>query len=148
MKKKVIGFAMLVLVCIASFALAQQETTPAPAAEQAAEAPVSDLTVARMVIAGSIENREPVDIITAAVPSTTEKVYCYLELKNVPEDMDISFAWSFGMNEMGTVTQHVRKSSRWRTWSSKNLGGLKGDWKVDVVDGSGAVLQSATFSVE
>jgi hypothetical protein len=49
---------------------------------------------------------------------------------------------------MGKVTQQVKKSSRWRTWANKSLGGMKGDWKVDVLDESGAVLKSATFNVE
>jgi len=30
----------------------------------------------------------------------------------------------------------------------QDINGMKGDWKVDVTDESGAVLKSATFKVE
>ncbi len=42
-------------------------------------------TVARLVIAGSVENREPVGIVDA-FSSTTEKVYCFLEARDIAED--------------------------------------------------------------
>jgi hypothetical protein len=100
-----------------------------------------------MEIAGSVENREPVGI-AASFPATQEKVYCYLEFKDVPQDTTITYVWTLGQDDMGKVTQQVKKSSRWRTWANKSLGGMKGDWKVDVLDESGAVLKSATFNVE
>jgi hypothetical protein len=100
-----------------------------------------------MEIAGSVENREPVGI-AASFPATLEKVYCYLEFKDVPQDTTITYVWTLGQNEIGKVTQQVKKSWRWRTWANKSLGGMKGDWKVDVLDESGAVLKSATFKVE
>jgi hypothetical protein len=134
MQKVFIG-CMLIVLSFAAVVPAQEA------------APAGDLTISQMVIAGSVADREPVDI-ASTFPASTEKVYCYLELKDVPADSEISFVWMFGQNEMGKVTQQVKISSRWRTWSSKNLGGMKGDWKVDVVDGSGAVLKSATFTVE
>jgi hypothetical protein len=52
------------------------------------------------------------------------------------------------MNEMGKVTQDVKKSWRWRTWANKSLGGMKGDWKVDILDETGAVIKAAAFKVE
>ena len=82
-----------------------------------------------------------------AFPAEQEKVFCYVELKDVAKDTSITFVWTFGQNEMGKVTQQIKKSSRWRTWSSKSLGGMKGDWKVDILDESGAVLKSASFKV-
>ncbi len=100
-----------------------------------------------MEIAGSVENREPAGV-AAAFPATTEKVYCYVEIKDAPKDTTITYVWTLGPNEMGKVTQQVKKSSRWRTWASKTLGGMKGDWKVDVLDESGTVLKSSTFKVE
>jgi hypothetical protein len=44
-------------------------------------------------------------------------------------------------------TQQVKKSSRWRTWANKGINGMKGDWKVTVLDESGALLKSAAFTV-
>jgi hypothetical protein len=155
---------LFTLFLIAGVVLAQQTPTaaPAPAAPAvpaapgapaspaktpATRAPAASLTISRLEIAGSIENREPVDI-AASFPSTQEKVYCYIEFKDVPQDTTITYVWTLGQNDMGKVTQPVKKSSRWRTWANKSLGGMKGDWKVDVLDESGAVLKSATFKVE
>jgi Protein of unknown function (DUF2914) len=164
MNKVLIGCMLFTLFLIAGVVLAQQTPTaaPAPAAPAvpaapgapaspaktpATRAPAASLTISRLEIAGSIENREPVDI-AASFPSTQEKVYCYIEFKDVPQDTTITYVWTLGQNDMGKVTQQVKKSSRWRTWANKSLGGMKGDWKVDVLDESGAVLKSATFKVE
>ncbi len=167
MKKVMIGCLVFMLFLVAGVVLAQQATiaqsapatpaepampaapaTPAsPATTPAAPVPAAGLTIAHMEIAGSVENREPVGI-AASFPATQEKVYCYLEFKDVLQDTTITYVWTLGQNDMGKVTQQVKKSSRWRTWANKSLGGMKGDWKVDVLDESGAVLKSATFNVE
>ncbi len=126
-------------------AAAPAPAAPAPAAKAAA--PATSLTISRMEIAGSVENRQPVGI-AASFPASQEKVFCYVELKDVPKDAAITFVWTLGANEMGKVSQQVKKSARWRTWASKSLGGMKGDWKVDVLDEAGAVLKSAAFKVE
>lgn len=167
MKKALIGCLVFVLFLAAGVVLAQQEPTPAPAPATpampavpaapatpaspaktpATPAPAASLSISRMEIAGSVENREPVGI-ASSFPATQEKVYCYLELRDVLQDTSITFVWTLGQNDMGKVTQQVKKSSRWRTWANKSLGGMKGDWKVDVLDESGAVLKSATFKVE
>lgn len=144
--KKALIFCFAIALCFsASVAPAEQAApAPAPAAAQAAAATVN---ISRMEIAGSVENREPVGI-AVSFPATQEKVYCYLELKDVAQDTTITYVWTLGQNEMGKVTQPVKKSSRWRTWGNKSLGGMKGDWKVDVLDESGKLLKSATFKVE
>ncbi len=163
MKKAFIYCLAFALCLSAGIVLAQQTTAPAPApaapaapatpAPAAAPAPAAkvpaaaSLNISRMEIAGSVENHEPVGT-AATFPANTEKVYCFLELKGVPQDTTITYVWTLGPNEMGKVTQQVKKSSRWRTWASKTLGGMKGDWKVDVLDESGAVLKSAAFKVE
>ncbi len=169
MKKAFTG-CLVFMFLAAGVVLAQQEPTPAPspatpaapaapampatpatpaspAKNPATPAPAASLTISRMEIAGSVENREPVGI-AASFPATQEKVYCYLEFKDVPQDITITYVWTLGQNDMGKVTQQVKKSSRWRTWANKSLGGMKGDWKVDVLDESGRVLKSATFKVE
>jgi hypothetical protein len=37
---------------------------------------------------------------------------------------------------------------RWRTSASKNLRGLKGDWKVEIRDPDGNLLKDIKFRVE
>ena len=166
MKKVLIVYMFLSLSLVSCTTLAQQGETastptstapaievqdpavPSPAAAAAeVTAPASEFTISRMEIAGSVENREPVGV-AATFPASQETVYCFVELKDVSEDTAITFVWTLGANEMGTVPQQVKKSSRWRTWSSKIIDGMKGDWKVDVLDEKGAVIKSATFKVE
>ena len=175
MKKALIGCVAFMLFLAAGVVLAQQSTAPtptsatptatpataapataapaaapapaAPAPAAKAAAPATSLTISRMEIAGSVENRQPVGI-AASFPASQEKVFCYVELKDVPKDTTITFVWTFEQNETDKVTQQVKKSSRWRTWGNKTLVGRIGNWKVDVLDESGAVLKSATFKVE
>jgi hypothetical protein len=165
MKKVLLSCLVLSLIVFAGIVMAQQAPAPAPektpasppavsapmvpasAAKAPAPAAASTLTVSRFEICGSVENRQPVGI-AASFPATQEKVYCYLEFKDVPKDTKITYVFTLGMNEMGKVTQDVKKSWRWRTWVNKSLGGMKGDWKVDILDESGAVIKTASFKVE
>ena len=103
--------------------------------------------IERFVVAGSIENREPVDILNA-VSSSTEKIYCFLEARGITEDTAVSLVWYHGGNKMATVELAIHKGPRWRTYSSKELKGLRGDWKVELRDVNGSVLETVAFSVE
>ncbi len=49
---------------------------------------------------------------------------------------------------MAKVTLPVKQGQRWRTYSSKKLAGLKGDWEVELHDAKGTVLQTVEFTVE
>ena len=108
---------------------------------------VSIFRIERFVVAGSIENREPVDILNA-VSSLTEKIYCFLEARDITEDTAVSLVWYHGGNKMATVELAIHKGPRWRTYSSKELKGLRGDWKVELQDVNGSVLETVTFSVK
>ena len=148
MKKAAVFVLVVCLSVFAGMALAQQQAPAATApAVKAAPAPASALTIARMEIAGSVENREPVGI-AATFPATQEKVYCFLEFQNVPAETSVTVVWTLGMNEMGNVPLTIKPFSKFRTWANKTIGGMKGDWKVEVKDASGTVLKSATFKIE
>ena len=115
--------------------------------QEAAPEGASSFEVGRLVIAGSIDNREPVGIVSAFA-SSTEMVYCFLEALNIKEDTTVSFVWYLGETEKARVELPLRQGTRWRTYSSKKLGGLQGAWKVELQDADGTVLQSVDFSVE
>ena len=127
-------FIVLSLVLTSGSVLMAEEGGPAFAVE-------------RLVIAGSVEDKEPVGIVNM-FPAVTEKVYCFLEARNIVEDTMISFVWYHNEDSKATVTLPLGKSRRWRTYSSKKLAGLKGDWKVELQDAEGNVVDSVTFSVE
>lgn len=148
MKKLTMVFLVVCLTVLTGAALAQQAPAPPAApAGKAAPAPAAGLTIARMEIASSVENREPVGI-AATFPSTQEKVYCFLEFQNVPAETSVTVVWTLGLNEMGKVPLTIKPFSKFRTWANKTIGGMKGDWKVEVMDASGTVLKSAAFKIE
>jgi hypothetical protein len=104
-------------------------------------------SISRLVIAGSIEDREPVGMVNS-FSASTEQVYCFLEAADIKENTSVSFVWYYGEEEKAKVTLPLGKSSRWRTYSSKKLGGLRGNWKVVLQDSNSAALQSVEFTVE
>lgn len=103
--------------------------------------------ITRLVIAGSVEDLEPVGTVNA-FSSSTEKVYCFLEAKDIIEDTEIVFLWYHEGKNKAVVTLPLRKGSRWRTYSSKKLGGLTGAWTVELQANDGNVLETVTFTVE
>jgi hypothetical protein len=116
-------------------------------AQEKAKAEKTGLTVARLVIGTGVENREPVGV-AETFPGATEKVYCFLEATNIPEDMEITVIWFHGEKEMLKTTLPLKMGSRWRTHADKNLYGLKGDWKVEVKDAKGNLIKDVKFKVE
>ncbi|MFH1756727.1 MAG: DUF2914 domain-containing protein, partial [Pseudomonadota bacterium] len=66
----------------------------------------------------------------------------------IPKDMEISITWFHGQKEMRKINLPLKAGSRWRTYAHKNLGGLKGDWKVEIKDAEGKLLKDLTFKVE
>lgn len=125
---------------------AKPAAKPVPSTPAVTARPATSLTVARMVIAGAIKDRHPVQV-GAKFPASQDKVYCYLELTDVPKDQRITFVWTHG-GEKDKQAGQIRKAERWRTWSYKVITGKKGDWTVDVLDESGNILRSAAFVVE
>jgi hypothetical protein len=101
----------------------------------------------RMVMSESVTDREPVTI-GDTFTEDTEKVYCFLEAGNIEHDTTVSFVWYFENKEMARVSLPLSKGLRWRTYSSKKLAGLKGNWKVELQDASGIVLNSVSFRVQ
>ena len=103
--------------------------------------------IERMVISGKIVDLEPI-AIGEVFSAVTEKVYCFLETRDIDEDTLVSLVWYFENKEMSRVSLPLTKGPRWRTYSSKKLGGLKGAWKVELQDSSGIVHNSVTFQVQ
>lgn len=103
--------------------------------------------IKRMVVCEKIEDREPV-MIGESFSATLEKVYCFLEAGEIEQETVISFVWYFEDKEMARVSLPLEKGNRWRTYASKKLAGLKGNWKVELQESSGIVLHSVSFQVQ
>ena len=94
------------------------------------------IEIAQAVIGTGVENLEPKGV-AETFPASTEKVYCFLEAKNIPKDTEVTFVWSMGDKEMLKFSTSLKAGARWRTYASKNLYGQKGDWKVEIKDAGG-----------
>lgn len=150
MKRALFGIIVLVMFVMVGAVLAEEAAKPAspepekPAAKEASE---KGITIARMEIAGSIENREPAGI-ASTFSATQEKVWCFVEFQNVDKETTVNYVWSLDGKEVDKVPQTIKAFSKYRTWANKTIAGRKGDWKVDIMDESGMVLKSAAFKIE
>ncbi len=143
MKKINLLFIALFILFIAISSVSADETSTQPLPVESA----TTFSVERMVIAGSIEDREPVGVVNT-FSSATEKVYCFLKATDIMEDSTISFVWYYEEKEMARVELPLKQGASWRTYSSKKLAGLKGTWQVVLQDDEGAIIRTVEFSVE
>jgi hypothetical protein len=107
----------------------------------------NEFTIARLVTGTGVEKREPVGV-AETFPATTEKVYCFLEATEILKDTEVSFVWFHGEKEMLKTNLPLQTGPKWRTFADKNVGGMKGDWKVEVRDVKGTLLKDIKFKVE
>jgi hypothetical protein len=107
----------------------------------------NEFTIVRLVIGTGVENREPVGV-AETFPATTEKVYCFLEATEILKDTEVSFVWFHGEKEMLKTNLPLQTGPKWRTFADKNVGGMKGDWKVEVRDVKGTLVKDIKFKVE
>lgn len=106
---------------------------------------LAEMYVSRAEVCTGIENREPV----GAADSFTDvdRLYLFSEIKDAGENSQIKHVWYFDNTEVLEVDLTV-KGPRWRTWSNKNIYGMKGAWRVDIVDSAGNALRSVPFTVQ
>ena len=107
----------------------------------------SAMSVERLVIGTAVEEREPVGV-SDTFGVDVGRVYCFLEARNIEAATPVTFVWYFGENVMANVELTVGQGGRWRTYSSKNLAGFKGNWRVELQDADKNVLASVDFKVE
>ena len=145
MKKRV----MLITVVVAavailaiSYAIGQEK-----AKEEGKPKEAGDFKIEQLVVGTGVENLEPTGV-AETFPAATEKVYCFLKAADIAKDTEISFVWFQGEKELRAIPLPLKQGPKWRTFSWKNIGGLKGDWKVELKDGSGKVLKEVRFKVE
>jgi hypothetical protein len=150
MKKTMILSIVLLLLSVAVSVMAQQTApteTSVPAVPAPAAAPTASIEISRMEICSSVMDRKPVDV-SSTFAATQDKVYCYLEFKDVKKETTVNMVWTLGQTEMGKISLTIKPYAKFRTWAYKSINGMKGDWKVDVVDDKGAILRTATFKIQ
>ncbi|MEW6374986.1 MAG: DUF2914 domain-containing protein [Thermodesulfobacteriota bacterium] len=147
MKKHVAVILILIFTVVTVWGMVPIASGQEKAKQEVTSKGASGFTIARVVVGTGVDNLEPVGI-AEAFPSTTEKVYCFLEATGITEDTEISFVWFHGDKEMLKFDLPLKIGPRWRTYAFKNLKGLKGDWKVEIRGADGKVLKDIIFKVE
>ena|SRR5690554_6884797 len=102
--------------------------------------------VARAIFTTAIEDREPVDQL-AVVPAGLETIYLFTDLRDFTGQR-VVHRWMFNDNVESEVGFNVG-GPRWRTWSVKTIPeSQSGEWRVDVIDGDGFIVESHYITVE
>ena len=104
-------------------------------------------SIVRMVVAAAVQDREPVEV-SETFPASTESVYCFIEAKDIADDIQVSFVWYYEGKEVHRFILPLEKGPKWRTFASKNLFGQRGTWKVELQDPAGNTVKSVSFKVE
>jgi hypothetical protein len=108
------------------------------------------LRVARAYVCKGIEESEPTEAGRSFIPEDDGdlRLCCFSEIEGALGRDTIHHVWYWGDREMARVELEVRGPS-WRTWSNKRIADeWRGEWRVDITDGSGRVLSRLGFSVE
>ncbi|WP_438018059.1 DUF2914 domain-containing protein [Sorangium sp. So ce315] len=110
----------------------------------------AELKVKRLVLAGGVKDREPVEPGTTFRAPETERLYAFLEIENrgdVEGEVTVSFVPPDGGAPVGNVTLGVGPSPRWRTWAFTRGARRVGEWTAVVRSEAGEELARAPFEV-
>jgi hypothetical protein len=127
----------------------QIEPAPADTTEdvldipEAASEAVPEGSVARSTFTSGIQDREPADQLTE-VTTANSQVYFFTELRDL-DGQTVKHRWLYQGAIVAEVAFNVG-GSRWRVWSNKALQPDQlGTWTVEVVNGNGKVIASASI---
>ncbi len=110
----------------------------------AAPAMAQSGTVERATFTTAIMDREPQDAISE-LSNDQRKIYHFTELHDLT-GQTVTHRWEYQGQVMAEVSFEVG-GARWRVYSSKSLEPIwLGEWTVSVVDESGHVLGTSSFS--
>lgn len=133
---------MSILSFLVSITIAQEKTAPGAPSQEPAK-----FTIERLRIGAGVENLEPVGVADS-FPSSTEKVYCFVEAKNIAADTQINVVWFHGEKKVLQTPLSLKAGARWRTYAHKNLYGMAGTWRVEIRDTKGDPVHEVIFKVE
>jgi len=104
------------------------------------------VSVTEAVICRDVYNRRPL-VVGSSFKSSVYRLYCYTKIASTQSPTEISHIWYFGETEKARVKLPV-KSSKWRTYSSKQIQSHEiGDWHVEVLAPQGELLQTLRFEI-
>ena len=104
------------------------------------------LTVPESSVATNVVDRMPTGV-TTTFPASVGRVYAWTRIQGAEGETTIHHVWIHG--EVERADQELRiGGSPWRTWSNKAIPPeWSGDWRVEVRDANGNVLETIRFTV-
>lgn len=109
-------------------------------------AAASDLKITELAVTTKIVKGKPIDSVHRISSSSVKALYCFTRIA-APEDTDTSIkhVWYRDDQKVGEYELPV-KGERWRTYSKKEIQrGWAGEWRVEILDSAGTVLNTVRF---
>ena len=77
-----------------------------------------------------------------------DSLFCYTKISNDGDKKGLMHVWYYQDKEVTTVNYNIKPSFNYRSWSKKTIPySAVGDWKVEVITGTGVVLGSRSFKI-
>ena len=106
----------------------------------------SGLSVSESSVATNVVDRMPTGAATSFM-SGVERVYAWTRIEGASAETTIHHVWIHDGVERADLELRIG-GSPWRTWSNKAiLPEWTGEWRVEVRDSGGSVLETLTFTV-
>ena len=106
----------------------------------------STLTIPESSVATMVVDRMPSGA-SMTFPAGTERLYAWTRVQGAAGETIIHHVWIQGDVERADIELRIG-GSPWRTWSNKAImPEWTGDWRVEVRDSSGNVLETIRFTV-
>ncbi len=104
------------------------------------------LSVSESSVATNVVDRMPTGVANTFM-SDVERVYAWTRIEGANGETMIHHVWIHGGVERADLELRIG-GSPWRTWSNKAImPEWTGDWRVEVRDGGGNVLETLRFTV-
>lgn len=106
----------------------------------------ASLSVSESSVATNVVDRMPTGVASSFV-SSVNRVFAWTRIEGASAGAMIHHVWIHEGVERADITLNLG-GSPWRTWSNKAVPpDWSGDWRVEVRDSSGNVLDTITFTV-
>jgi len=106
----------------------------------------AQVTVEESAIALDVVDRMPVGADSTFMASVG-RVYCWMRTAGAEGETTVHHVWIWNDQEMADIELRLGGSA-WRTWSNKAIMlEWTGDWRVEVRDTSGNVIETIRFTV-
>jgi len=107
----------------------------------------SGIEVENFAVCTSVENKQPVGT-DSVFTSDVGKLFCFTKLTSQTDSSEISHVWFYQNKQMAKINLSMNAKS-WRTWSAKTImPSWKGNWRVEIQDSNGNVINSISFRIK